>query len=152
MSKWTEIRYSNWTSSPRSTIGCVQNKHPLEPHHVGVPSLCPKRFLSLWYVWRKPCTYLASNLALSPNRTKQASTWASSRRSTTIMSKMIFEPVVRLAQTVHLLAPTPTLSPNRPKQDFTWATSPRSSIGRIQNDFWAYGTFGANCAPILCQD
>ena len=35
------------------------------------------------------------------------------------MSKTISEPVVRLAQTVHLLAPTPTLSPNRPKRDST---------------------------------
>ena len=32
----------------------------------------------IWYVWRKPCTYLASRLALSPNGPKRASTWASS--------------------------------------------------------------------------
>jgi hypothetical protein len=38
--------------------------------------------LRLWYVWRKPCTYLASRLALSPNRPKWASTWVSSPRST----------------------------------------------------------------------
>jgi hypothetical protein len=31
--------------------------------------------------WRKPCTYLASRLALSPNRPKQVSTWASSPRN-----------------------------------------------------------------------
>jgi hypothetical protein len=43
---------------------------------------CPKRFLSLWYFRRKPCTYLASKLALSPNRPKQASSKASSHRST----------------------------------------------------------------------
>jgi hypothetical protein len=24
--------------------------------------------------------------------------------------------------------------------------SPRSTIGFVQNDFWALGTFGANCA------
>ena len=30
--------------------------------------------------------------------------------------------------------------------------SPRSSIGCVQNDFRAYGTFRANCAPILSQD
>jgi hypothetical protein len=52
-------------SSPRSTIGCVQND-----------------FLTLWYVWRKPSIYLASRLTLSPNRPKWASTWASSPRST----------------------------------------------------------------------
>jgi Leucine-rich repeat (LRR) protein len=67
----------------------------------------PKRFITLWYVRRKPCTYLASRLALSPNELNQAS---------------------------------------------TWATSPRSTIRYVQNDFWAYGTFGANLAPILRQD
>ena len=34
----------------------------------------PKRLPSLWHVRRKPCTYLASRLALSPNRAKRAST------------------------------------------------------------------------------
>jgi hypothetical protein len=47
------------------------------------------------------------------------------------------------------LAPTLTLSPNAPKWDSTWPTSPRSIIRCVQNDFWAYGTFGANCAPIM---
>jgi hypothetical protein len=114
------------------------------------------------------------------------------------VSKMISEPMVRLAQTMHLsctetntiskrikmifymthvtlefhrvrpnrflrlwyvwcklwiyLAPILTPSPNGPKRDSTWPTSPWSSIGCIQNDFWAYGTFGANRAPILNQD
>jgi predicted DCC family thiol-disulfide oxidoreductase YuxK len=44
------------------------------------------------------------------------------------------------------LAPTITLSPNGKKWDSTWPTSHRSSIGCVQNDFWAYGTFDANCA------
>jgi hypothetical protein len=34
----------------------------------------------------------------------------------------------------------------------TWATSPRSCIRRVQIDFQANGTFGANHAPILHQD
>ena len=37
-------------------------------------------FFSIWYVPCKPCTYLASRLAVSPNRSNQASTWASSPR------------------------------------------------------------------------
>jgi hypothetical protein len=45
--------------------------------------LCPKWFLSQWYVWRKPCTYLASRLPLSPNGLNRACTWVSSPRSTT---------------------------------------------------------------------
>ena len=32
--------------------------------------VCPKGFLSLWYVPRKPCTYLESRLALSPKGLK----------------------------------------------------------------------------------
>jgi hypothetical protein len=63
-----------------------------------------KPFLSLWSVWRKPCTYLAPKL---------------------------------------------TLSPNVLKGDSTWPTSPRSSIECVQNDFLAYGTYGANHAPIM---
>ena len=27
--------------------------------------VCPKRYLSLWYVWCKPCTYLAPTLTVS---------------------------------------------------------------------------------------
>jgi hypothetical protein len=36
--------------------------------------VCLKQFSSLWYVRRKPCTYLGSTLAQSPNRPKRAST------------------------------------------------------------------------------
>ena len=42
----------------------------------------PHWFPSILYVPCKPCTYLASRLALSPNRQNRASTWASSSRST----------------------------------------------------------------------
>jgi hypothetical protein len=66
--------------------------------------VCPKWLRSLWYVRRKPCTYLASRLALSPYGLKSAS---------------------------------------------TWALSPESTVGCFQNDFWTYGTFGANRIPIL---
>jgi hypothetical protein len=34
--------------------------------------VCLKQFLILWYVWRKPSNYLASRLALSPNRPKMS--------------------------------------------------------------------------------
>jgi hypothetical protein len=43
------------------------------------------------------------------------------------------------------------LSPNGPKQAFTWVSSPRSTIRCVQNDFWAYGTVGANRASILLR-
>ena len=47
------------------------------------------------------------------------------------------------------LASRLALSPNGPKRASTWASSSCSSIGCVQNDFWACGTFGANRAPIL---
>jgi hypothetical protein len=68
------------------------------------------------------------------------------------VSKMISEPMVLWQKSCTYLAPTLTLSPNRPKWDSTLPTSPRSSIRCDQNDFWGYGMFGANCAPILRQD
>jgi hypothetical protein len=37
-----------------------------------------KWFLSQWYVWCKPCTYLAPTLTLSQNRMKRDSTWPKS--------------------------------------------------------------------------
>jgi hypothetical protein len=50
------------------------------------------------------------------------------------------------------LAPILTRSPNGPKWDSTWPTSPRCSIGCVQNDFQACGTFEASHAPIMRQD
>jgi hypothetical protein len=92
---------STWPMSPRSSIGCVQNdfwgygtfganhapilhwnERPFEPRHPRVPSGASKQFLSLWYVWRKPCTYHALKPTLSPKGPKRASIWASSPRST----------------------------------------------------------------------
>jgi hypothetical protein len=40
------------------------------------------------------------------------------------------------------------LSPNRLNRAFTWTSSSKNIIGCVQNNFWAYGTFGANRAPI----
>jgi hypothetical protein len=115
---------------------------------------------------------------MSPNGLKRDSKWPMSPRSsigcvqkmicepmsrlaqpmhlyctnTNIASKSILEPIVPSAQTFTYLASRLTLSPNGLKRASTWASSPRSTIGCVQNDFWAYGTFGANRAPILCQD
>jgi hypothetical protein len=62
----------------------------------------PKWFLSLWYVWRKLCSYLVSRLILSPNRTKWASTWPMSLRIPSGAPKEISESMVHLAQTGHI--------------------------------------------------
>jgi hypothetical protein len=51
----------------------------------------PEWFLSLWYVWPKLCTYLASPLTLSPNRPKRDSTWPTPPRRS-----------IQCIQTMHL--------------------------------------------------
>jgi hypothetical protein len=64
---------------------CLQTDHNKIPHdrsHLGVPSGVSKWFSSLWYVWHKQCTYLASRLALCLNGWEWTSNWASSPRST----------------------------------------------------------------------
>jgi hypothetical protein len=38
----------------------TQEYHPMHP----------KQFLSLWYVWRKPCTHHATKLTISPKGPK----------------------------------------------------------------------------------
>jgi hypothetical protein len=48
---------------------CKQKADRFDMTHVtlGFQRGRPKRFLSIWYVWRKLCTYIASRIALSPN-------------------------------------------------------------------------------------
>jgi hypothetical protein len=83
ISKWTEMRF--------------QMTHVTSEFH----RVHPKRFMSPWYNQRKWSNYLASRLALSPNKPKRASTWALWLWSPSGAFKMISEPMVRLAQTVH---------------------------------------------------
>ena len=75
----------------------------------------PKRFTSLWYVRRKPCSYLASRLALSPKDRNGLPLEPCNLVLPLGASKMIFEPMVRLGQTMNLFALTLTLSPNGKK-------------------------------------
>jgi hypothetical protein len=61
----------------------------------------PKRFLRIWYVRCKPCTYLVSRLALyQMNWIKHPLELC--HRVLSGASKMISEPTVCLAQTMHL--------------------------------------------------
>jgi hypothetical protein len=124
VSKWTKTRFH-------------MTHVTLEFHQV-----CPKQFLRLSYVWHKLCTFLASRLTLSLNGLNQASIWASSPRSTFGLRYIWHKPCT-------YLAPTLTMSLNEPKQGSTWPTSPSRSIQCVENDFWAYGMFGANPAPVL---
>jgi hypothetical protein len=84
ISKWIETRFH-------------MTKVSEEIHRVH-----PKWFLSLWYDWRKPCTYLA------PILTHLQTDWneipLNSRHLCVLsgVSKMIFGPMVHLAQNMHL--------------------------------------------------
>jgi hypothetical protein len=60
----------------------------------------PELFMSLWYVQCKPCTYLASRLALSPIGPK-APPDPHYLGVPSGASKMIYEPMVCLTQTEH---------------------------------------------------
>jgi hypothetical protein len=105
--------------------------------------------MSLWFVRHRPCTYIASRVAVSSSGPKQTFTWGCHLGVASSASKMIPEPRYIWRKPCTYLAPTLTPSPNALKWDSTWLTSLRSSIGFVQNNFWAYGTFGANREPIL---
>jgi hypothetical protein len=62
----------------------------------------PKWFLSQWYVRRKPCTYIALTLSLSPNGPKRDSTWPTHLGFPSGAFKTISKPLVCLAQTMQL--------------------------------------------------
>jgi hypothetical protein len=108
-------RDSTWPTSPRSSIRCIQTiSEPMVRSTQTELSfrLClvtknyhrvrPKWFLSLWYVWRKSCTYLAPTLTLSPNGWKQDSTWPTSPGDPSGASKLISKFMVHLTENVHL--------------------------------------------------
>jgi hypothetical protein len=84
VSKWTKMRF--------------HTAHVTYEFH----RVCPKLFIRLWYVQCKPCTYLASRLALSPNGPNRAPPNPRHLGVPSGASKRIYEPIVRLTQTEHL--------------------------------------------------
>jgi hypothetical protein len=62
----------------------------------------PRLFISPWYLQCKPCTYLASGLALSPNGPNRAPPDPHHLGVPSAASKTIYEPIVRLTQIEHL--------------------------------------------------
>jgi hypothetical protein len=64
-------------------------------------------------------------------------------------TKLIYEPLVHSAQTLHLSCVKISTISNELNQASTWVSSPRSTIGCVQNNFWAYGMFSTNRAPIF---
>jgi hypothetical protein len=80
--------------------------------------VCPKWFLCLWYTRRKPCTDPASRLALSLKGPKRDCTWASHLVVPSSASKKISEPVVHLAQTMHLSCTNTNIFSKRKEERF----------------------------------
>jgi hypothetical protein len=176
-----------------------RNEFPLDPRHVAVPLLVPKKI-------SEPMVRSAQTLYLFCTKINTISKQTETsipldphlQRVPSGASKMISKPMVCSAQTVHLscaetntiskrtelsfhltyiteeyhqvcstwfpcpwyirckpctyLAPIFKLSPNGSKWASACSTSRRSTIMCIQNDFLAYGTFGASRVPILRQD
>jgi hypothetical protein len=134
VSKRTETRFHT-THSSRSSIGCVQHDFLADG------TLDTKRapFLHQDYHYLQ----IDSNkLPLEP-RHLGVSLGA---------SNMIFEPIVCSAQTVHLYCTDTNNVSKQKKMRFHMTHSPRSSIGCVQHDFWANGTFDTNRAHFLRQD
>jgi hypothetical protein len=128
-------RASIWAPSPRSTIRCIQNNFWAYGSYGA--NHAPIMHQNQHYLQkdRKEILHDQRHLGVPSGA-----------------SKMISKAMLRLVQNVDLSYTEATLSPNRPKQDSIWPTWPCSSIGCVQNDFWAYGTFGANRAPVMNQD
>jgi hypothetical protein len=124
-------RGSIWASSPWSYIGCdlsnpkintisKQTKANFHLTHVTFEFnlVRPKWFPSLLHVRHKRGTYLALWLALSPKKSKRGSIWPTSPRSSSGLPKWIYEPIVRLVQTVHLSNVLINTIPKRTKTSF----------------------------------
>ena len=116
--------------SPRSTIGCVQND--FQAYGMFGTNCAPILHRNWLPTDRNKTPHDPRHLGVPSG-----------------VSKMISEPMVCSAPTVHLSC-TDTGS-QQTKTRFHRSTSPRSTIGCVQNDFRAYGMFGANHAPILHQ-
>ena len=69
----------------------------------------PKQYTSLWYVWRKPCTYLALTLTPFPNGSNEIPHDPRHLGVPSGASKMISEPMVNPCT---YLTSTLTPSPN----------------------------------------
>ena len=91
-----------------------RNELPLEPRQLGVPSGASKMISEQWYVWRKPCTYLAVKLTPSLNWSKRGSTWPTSPRSSIGCIQNDFPILWYIrGKPCTYLASTLALSPNR---------------------------------------
>jgi hypothetical protein len=122
----------------------------VDPHHLGVPSGASKSIY-------EPMARLAQTVHRSCTDTNTVSKRTETRFHIThsprtsigcVLTRYLSRWYIWPKQRTFLASRLP-LSSNGLKQASTWASSPRSIIGWVQNDFWAYGMFSANRAPIL---
>jgi hypothetical protein len=167
--------------SANNSIGCVQNdfwaygtlgrnrapilrqnyhylqtdpkKLPIEPHHQGVPSGASTMIL-------EPMVHLGQTVHLYCTNTYSVSKWTKARFHMTHVTQEFHRVRPKWFPSLWYvwhklctyLVSRLVLSPNGLKQASNWASSPRSTIGCVQNDFWAYGPFGMNRVHILRYD
>jgi hypothetical protein len=133
VSKRTKMRF-HMTHSPWSSIGCVQHNFWAD----GTFNTNRAPFLCQDYHYLQTDS---NKLPLEPRHLGVSSG----------VSKMISEPIVRLAQTMHLYCTDTNTVSKWTKMRFHMTHSPRSSIGCVQHDFQADGTFDSNRSPLLRQ-
>jgi hypothetical protein len=131
VSKQIETRF-HMTHSPRSSIGYVQHDFRADDTFESnrTPFLCEDyHYLQID----------SKKLPLEPHHLGVSSG----------ASKTISELMVRSAQTIHLYCIDTNTVSKRTETRFHLTHSSRTSIGCVQDDFQAYGTFDTNRAPIL---
>jgi hypothetical protein len=129
-----------------------QNKLSLEPHHLRVPSGASKTIF-------EPMVCSAQTVHQSSIKIASFSQRNEIRLYMTLVPKEFHcvHPKQFPSQwygrrkTCTYLALRLALSLNEVKRVSNWASSPRSTIGCIQNDFWAYGTL-AQTVHLSCTD
>jgi aminoglycoside N3'-acetyltransferase len=134
VSKWSKMRF-HMTHSSRTSIGCIQDD--FRAYGTFGTNRAP--------ILRKDYHYLqtdSNKLPLEPRHLGVSSD----------ASKTISKPVVHSAQTVHLYCTDTNNVSKQTETRFHMAHSPTSSIGCIQDYFWADGIFDTNQAPVLRQD
>jgi hypothetical protein len=114
VSKWTKMRFHTTHVT-------------YEFHRVSL-----QLFMRLWYLQCKPCSYLLSRLALSPNGPNRAPPDPRHLGVPSGASKTIYEPMVRLTQIEHLSCTHANTVSKHIETRFTRPTSTRSSNGCLQ--------------------
>jgi hypothetical protein len=106
----------------------------------------PKQFVSLSYVWRKPCTFLALTLTPSLNVPNEIPHEPRHLGVPSGVSKTIAKPMVCLAQTVHQSCVKISTISNT---DQNKLPHENRHLGEPSSAYKMISTFGANRAPIL---